>query len=251
VTLEGKDDVPYWDLLKRLKVFTPDVLILYSQGFIPDDPAIRNQLGESELVCGTHPAFIPTSVSGEEREAAQEYLKFLVSHCESTTGGQPAIAQQEQQTEQDDPHRPICTTPRCEKTKSFLKSHYCGESPFGNGPGDGCAIRVEKKRVPSTKLTVSYICTWNDTDGTSKCEQRGLPSPEDRSILIREMRRVGLPAQGEKEVHFTVLKSSLGWSLMAANYGLTSGTDLIVVLTDWKMNANPLIRIRYGEIEPT
>src|SRR6266850_2050002 len=180
VTLEGKDDVPYWDLLKRLKVFTPDVLILYSQGFIPDDPAIRNQLGESELVCGTHPAFIPTSVSGEEREAAQEYLKFLVSHCESTTGGQPAIAQKEKKTEQDDPHRPICTTPRCEKTKSFLKSHYCGESPFGNGPGDGCAIRVEKKRVPSTKLTVSYICTWNDTDGTSKCEQRGLPSPEDR-----------------------------------------------------------------------
>jgi len=136
------------------------------------------------------------------------------------------VAQAQAQPEED-AHRPACLTASCEKIKAFLKKHYCGESPFGNGPDDGCDARVEKKRVHSTKVAVDYICNWNDTDGTSKCEQRGVPSPEDRSVLVREMRRAGLPAQGEKEIHFKVLKSTLGWSLMAANYDHTSGIDLM------------------------
>jgi hypothetical protein len=68
-------------LLNRFSDSMPEVLILDSQAGIPDDPAVRNQLGKSELVCGQHPAFIPTTVSGEVREASEMYLRFLVSHC--------------------------------------------------------------------------------------------------------------------------------------------------------------------------
>jgi len=38
-------------------------------------------MGHSELVCGLNPACIPNSVSGEQREAAQMYLQFVVSQC--------------------------------------------------------------------------------------------------------------------------------------------------------------------------
>jgi hypothetical protein len=69
-------------LLKRFSEVVPELLILDSQTAVPEEPAVRNQLGKAELVCGQHPAFIPTSVSGESREASQKYLRFLVSHCE-------------------------------------------------------------------------------------------------------------------------------------------------------------------------
>jgi hypothetical protein len=72
-------------LLRQFPEFTPDLLILDSQADAPDDPAIRKQLGEAELVCGQHPVFIPTSVSGEQREASQMYLRFLASHCDMST----------------------------------------------------------------------------------------------------------------------------------------------------------------------
>lgn len=229
VTLEAKDDVPYWDVVKRLKVSAPEVLILYSQEFVPDDPAIRSQLGASQVVCGTHSAFIPTSVSGEEREAAQVYLNFLVSHCASRILAQPTTAQREQQTEPDE-HRPPCTTPACNRIKEFLKLHYCGESPFANGPNDGCDIRGRKSTTSGTKVTANYICKWNDSEGKQQCQTQGEASPEVRKILLREMRRVGLPdeAEAEKEVYFTVFESTSGWSLMAANYDHISGPDLVL-----------------------
>jgi hypothetical protein len=120
-----------------------------------------------------------------------------------------------------DPNRPPCNTSRCQKIKAFLKAHYCGESPFGNGPDDGCDTRLQKPG-PGTKVIADFICRW-----TSKCQQEGQPSPEIRRILIGEMRQIGLPAEADKEVHFTVLEAkSLGWSLMAANYGHLSGADL-------------------------
>ena len=81
-TNEGKS---FAQLLQRLPDSPPDVLIFDSQADIPGDPAIRNQLGKAELVCGQHPAFIPISVSGELREASQMYLRFLVSHCDTAT----------------------------------------------------------------------------------------------------------------------------------------------------------------------
>lgn len=69
-------------LLKRLNDSPPELLILNSQADMPTDPNVRSQLGQPELVCG-HPAFIPTSVSGEPLEAAQMYLQFVSSHCEA------------------------------------------------------------------------------------------------------------------------------------------------------------------------
>ena len=138
-----------------------------------------------------------------------------------------AISIQANGSSEKDPNRPLCKSSRCEKIRAFLKAHYCGESPFGNGPADSCDTRGQKKPGPGTKVMADYVCKVNETDGTSTCQQRGQPSPQVRSILIREMRRIGLPAQGDKEVHFTVLENrSSGWSLMAADYDNVSGTDL-------------------------
>lgn len=116
-----------------------------------------------------------------------------------------------------DLYRPACTSHRCQMIKAYLKSHYCGESPFGNGPDDGCDIRSAKKPGPGVKVSVDFACKSNDVDGTSKCLQMGQPSPEIRNILISELRRLGLPAQADKDVklyrlgsHFAEVVSDLG-----------------------------------------
>lgn len=69
-----------------------DVLILDSQADIRKNPTIRTQLGKAELVCGQHPAFVPTSVSGELREASKMYLRFLASHCDDANAAAPTEA---------------------------------------------------------------------------------------------------------------------------------------------------------------
>ena len=148
-----------------------------------------------------------------------------------------------------DPHRPICADTRCRQIRSFLKANYCGESPFGNGPDDGCDTRQAKKTGRGTKLIADFVCKWNDTDGTSKCEQRGQPPPKLRTILIREMRRVGLPARADKEVNFTVLEAkSRGWSLVAAIYDHISGDYLtlcqVIVVIDQSGQPHVLRTVR-------
>jgi hypothetical protein len=126
-----------------------------------------------------------------------------------------------------DPHRPPCTSARCRKIKSFLKAHYCGASPFGNGPDDGCDTRVPKKLSTGIKATADFECKWDENSGTARCQQHGQPSSEIRSILLREMRRLGLPKQAEVELHFLVWEpSSNPWTLAAAYYEHVSGTDL-------------------------
>jgi hypothetical protein len=217
-------------LLKRFSQSAPELLILNSQTDMPEEPAMGSQLGKAELVCGRYPAFIPASASGEEREAVQTYLTFLISHCDSTTAAQPASAQQGQQIEAGDPHRPRCTNPRCKEIKAFLESHYCGESQLGGGPDEGCDSRGRKKTESSTKVTADYVCRWNPGERKPRCRMQGEPSPEVRKMLLEEMRRVGLPheVEAEKAVHFTVLESPSGWSLMAANYHHISGPDLIL-----------------------
>lgn len=70
-------------LEKRFSETAPELLILNSMADIPREPSVRSQLGNAELVCGQHPAFIPTSISGEQREASQIYLQFVVSHCDA------------------------------------------------------------------------------------------------------------------------------------------------------------------------
>jgi len=128
-------------------------------------------------------------------------------------------------TVQKDPHRPACTTARCEKIKNFLRQHYCGK-PVGNGPDDSCDLRELKSPVSSTTITVDYECTWNDA--TSRCKQKKLPTPDVRRILLREMRQIGLPTNGEREVHYTVMESNSGWSLMMANYEHVAGSKVAI-----------------------
>jgi len=62
--------------------YGPEVLILESETNVPQDAAIRQQLGTPQLVCGSHPAFIPVPVSGEPREASEMYLHYVVAHCD-------------------------------------------------------------------------------------------------------------------------------------------------------------------------
>jgi hypothetical protein len=226
-------------LLTKFRESKPDVVIFDSQADIPFDNAVRSELAKSEFVCGQHPSFIPTSISGEEREAAEMYVHFLASQCVASVTKPAAAADNQAITVGDeadkDPNRPSCTSVECRKISKFLKDHYCGESPFGNGPNDGCDIRGWKKPSQTTKITAVHVCGY-DADNNWKCEQKGQPMIKVRDILLREMRRVGLPEKSAKEVYFTILESTSGWSLMAAGYDHISGADLtfcrVVVATN-------------------
>ena len=211
-----------------MKTFTPDVLLVYSHTFAPDDVLIKNQLGPSGQACGIHPAFIPAAVSGEQREAARLYTDFLVSHCPANLAQASASTEAQSVLEapaQPDPHRPPCTGAECKKIKEFLKDHYCGESPFGNGPEDGCNY---KDPVRGAKLTAGYFCEWNEAEAKSKCLQQGEPSTIARDLLLHELSRIGLPKGASTKVHFRVVQSDSGWSLMSADYDEPAGSFLMV-----------------------
>ena len=70
-------------LLQSLADTPQDLLILNSQSDLQESAAaIRDRLGKPQLVCGGKTAYIPDWVSGEEREAADMYLRFLEDHCD-------------------------------------------------------------------------------------------------------------------------------------------------------------------------
>jgi hypothetical protein len=145
------------------------------------------------------------------------FLTLALSAATAQEGGQP----------ENDPHRPPCTSAHCRKISSFLKAHYCGASPFANGPNDGCDTRVPKKLSSGIKATADFGCQWDEITGKAKCQQYGQPPSEIRNILLRETRRLGLPQQAEAELHFVVWESSSNaWTLAAAYYEHVSGTDL-------------------------
>jgi hypothetical protein len=126
-----------------------------------------------------------------------------------------------------DPHRPACTNSQCRAVRAFIKARYCGESPYGNGPDNGCDIRLPKHPLPGTISIASFDCEWSYSAGKRICRQTGNISPETRTALIKEMRQAGLPESADKEVFFTVLESkSTGWSLMEAYYGHVEGETL-------------------------
>ena len=136
-----------------------------------------------------------------------------------------------------DPHRPACSSHRCQTIRAYLKSHYCGKTPFGNGPDDGCDIRARKKPSAQIRVSADFACEWNDADKASKCRQLGQPSPDSRDIVIREMRRLGLPAKADKDVNFIVWgTASPSWTLIDANYERVNGTSLnlcqVIVVID-------------------
>lgn len=55
------------------------------------------------------------------------------------------------------------------------------------------------------------------------------PSAESRAILIREMRKLGLPVADDRQVYFTVWQPSpSGWTLAEAYYQHSAGTNLTI-----------------------
>jgi hypothetical protein len=139
------------------------------------------------------------------------------------------VAPQLKGQRQNDPHRPGCTSASCQKIESFLRAKFCGASPFGNGPKNGCDTRYAKPLLTGVNVIAAFNCETNVIDGRPKCRQRSEPSPPIRNILLREMRRLGLPASAEKDIYFTVWQpSSAKWFLAAADYGQAKGSDLML-----------------------
>jgi hypothetical protein len=127
----------------------------------------------------------------------------------------------------NDPHRPSCVDARCRKIMSFLKAHYCGESPYGNGPEDSCQIKSPKGPPPGVDVVADFGCEWRDAEQATACKQQGEPPVPVRSLLVNELRRLGLPAKADGQTYFTTWKSAAsGWSLAAANYRRMAGSDL-------------------------
>jgi hypothetical protein len=141
-----------------------------------------------------------------------------------------------------DPHRPACTDARCRKINSFLKSHYCGESPFGNGPDDGCGITLPKRPRRSIDVIADFSCEWNES---ARCEQHGQPTSVVRSLLVRELQRLGLPPRASRQIYFTVWKSSLEeWSVAQAYYSRPIGSsdvELCEVIATIDQNSHVLV----------
>jgi hypothetical protein len=130
-------------------------------------------------------------------------------------------------TQPPDPHRPACTNVQCKKAKAFTKSHYCGASPFANGPDDGCDTRAVPKASETVHVMADYDCARNEV--TTKCQQRGKPSSDVQTILIREMRRLGLPPEADKSLNFVVWQhKSTNWLFAEAIYQNTVGDDLTI-----------------------
>ncbi len=126
-----------------------------------------------------------------------------------------------------DPHRPLCTSTACQKIESFLRAHFCGVSPFGNGPRNGCDTRSAKQLLTAVNVLAAFDCEWSVNDGRPKCRQRSAPPQAIRSMLLEEMRRLGLPAKAEKDIYFTVWQpTSTKWLLAAADYGQANDSEL-------------------------
>jgi hypothetical protein len=143
-----------------------------------------------------------------------------------------------------DPHRPPCTDSRCRRIKTFLKSNYCGESPFGNGPDDGCEIKNPKKPRTGVEVIANFTCKWNESTEANVCQQHLQPPVNVCDILISELRQIGLPAKVKGQIYFTVWKSAhSGWSVAEANYSHAVGSSVelcqvIVIIAD---NSRPIL----------
>jgi hypothetical protein len=178
------------------------------------------------------------------RKAALPFVVILLSIIAPQLNGQRG----------KDPHRPACTSAPCQKIESCVKAHFCGASPFGNGPQNGCDTRSAKQLVTGVNVIAAFDCEWSETDGRPKCRQRSEPSPAIRSILVREMRRLGLPARAEKDIYFTVWQtSSAKWFLATADYGHANGSDLllcqVIVVVDPGEHVQVLRKVQFQKTD--
>jgi hypothetical protein len=151
-----------------------------------------------------------------------------------------------------DPHRPACTNTSCRKIKSFLKTRYCGESPYGNGPSDGCLIRPPKKLGGGYGVTADFNC--ESSEQKQQCTQHGQPSSEVRGALIGEMRKLGLSAEDEKQIYFVVWQSSSSvWSLAEAYHSGVVGDEMVlcqvILLVDQTSRAVVLRKVPFQKTD--
>ena len=161
------------------------------------------------------------------------------------------VAQGSGQAEKD-PHRPPCTSAECRKIRTFVKAHYCGASPFANGPDDGCDTRVPKKISSGVKVVADFECRRDEVSGKANCQQHGEPSAELRRLLLGEVRRLGLPHEVEGELHFMVWQSSAN-TLAAAYYEHVSGDDLtlcqLIAVIDQDGGVQILRKVRFQKTD--
>lgn len=128
---------------------------------------------------------------------------------------------------QTDSRRPACTTAACKTIKKYVKAHYCGQSPFGNGPDDGCDILKPRRPQLGVVVIADYKCAWSDASQSQKCTQTGLPPSNVRNLLVDELRRLGLPSTVNDHIYFLAWKSVRSdWTLAEAYYSRTIGTQL-------------------------
>jgi len=153
-----------------------------------------------------------------------------------------------------DPHRPACSDAQCRRVKSFLKAHYCAESPFGNGPDDGCEIKGPTKSRTGVDVIADFHCEWIESKHDRQCEQRGQPSPSVRNILFQELRRLGLPIKASGQTHFWIWKSTKSnWTLAAADYSHAAGDDLelcqVIVIIDQSSHVSVLRELPFQKTD--
>ncbi|HEV2522090.1 MAG TPA: hypothetical protein VGT24_06880 [Candidatus Acidoferrales bacterium] len=153
-----------------------------------------------------------------------------------------------------DPHRPVCSSAQCRRIKSFLKSHYCGESPFGNGPDDGCEIKGPTKSRPGVDMLADFHCRYIESKHESQCDQVGQPPPSVREILFGEMHHLGLPANASGQTNFWVWKSTLAdWSLAAASYSHSIGDEVelcqVIVIIDINSHVTVLRKLPFQKTD--
>jgi hypothetical protein len=164
-----------------------------------------------------------------------------------------AGAQAEAQGEKD-PHRHACSDEKCRKIKSFLKKYYCGQSPAGNGPDDGCDLRDPKKPGPGVDVKADFKCERNESKGEAGCKQHRQPSPDVRRILMNQLKQLGLPAETKGKIYFTVWESrQAGWSVANAEYSLLAGSDLelceVLVLVDKSSRVSVLRKLPFQKTD--
>jgi hypothetical protein len=150
----------------------------------------------------------------------------------------------------NDPHRPACVDAKCQKIMSYLKAHYCGESPYGDGPAGGCQIKSPTGPRPGVDVVADFSCEWSDAKRATECQQREQPPSSVRSLLINELRRLGLPAKASGQTYFTTWTSTTsGWSLAAAYYSRTAGSNLelcqVIVIIDQSSHVHVLRKLPF------
>ncbi len=128
---------------------------------------------------------------------------------------------------QADTHRRPCRNQECKEIRDFVKAHYCGESPFGNGPDQSCRVPNELRRSSDVQFKATFVCEINDAENELVCKQKGSIPSVLRDALSERMHRLGLPEQIDSKVLFSQMTSgSTGWSLLQASYQELQDGDL-------------------------